>query len=248
MQHCEDTDPFANARRERKPALYGVADLGKALRTIYSVRENIYVHLAKTFYGSFVPEAFPEEVQPFIDYLDLLGDFGGSLVPSVGRYCQAAEQLRPEDADPLEFEYNRLFVGPSRLVAPPYESVYRTEEHLVMGETVLDVRRAYREIGLEARNALREPEDHIATELEYLAELQKRCLAALEGEDRSEVARCIRLEREFLETHLLIWTPEFCRRIIEGSPMEFFSALADLVLQLVKKDCELLKGVEALEH
>lgn len=220
----------------------------KALRTIYEIRESIYAHLAATFYGAFVSESFKEGIQSLLDYVELLGESGACLVPSIGRYCEAAERLGPEDADPLEFEYNRLFVGPGRLVAPPYESVYRTQDHLVMGKTVLDVRRAYREIGLEARNALSEPEDHIATELEYLAELQKRCLAAIEEGDRPGVARSIRLEREFIEHHLLGWTPEFCRRVIEGSPVELFGALADLLQQLVRKDHELLKALETVVH
>jgi TorA maturation chaperone TorD len=107
------------------------------------------------------------------------------------------------------------------------------------------VRRAYREISLAARNALKEPEDHIAIELEYLAELQKKCLTAVKKRDRCEVLRMIHLEQEFLEDHLLVWASEFCQRIKEGSRMEFFMALADVLPLLLRKDHEILTGLEA---
>jgi TorA maturation chaperone TorD len=51
-----------------------------------------------------------------------------------------------EAASGLETEFTRLFCGPGRPVAHPYESVYR--ERRTMGETTLDVRRLLGEEGL----------------------------------------------------------------------------------------------------
>ena len=51
------------------------------------------------------------------------------------------------EAEPgLEREFTRLFLGPGRPVAHPYESVYR--EGRTMGDTTLDVRRRLTEEGL----------------------------------------------------------------------------------------------------
>ena len=220
-----------------------VTEIYNAFQAIFSARRNVYAHFAKSFYGFFVPDELREEIHFLIDYVALLGDSGKELTPAVGRYCEAARNVFSENTDSLEFEYNRLFVGPARLIAPPYESVYRTAEHLVMGETMLDVRRAYRELDMGIRNTLKEPEDHIAIELEYLAELQKRCLTALEEQDIRELRRIIGLEQAFLEDHLLRWVPEFCQGIKEGSRMEFFSAMAEVLVLLVKKDHEILEGL-----
>jgi TorA maturation chaperone TorD len=243
-----DKSLLSSSNRQEKTVAYGVTEIENALQTIYSVRVNVYAHLAKVFYGSFSWEDVEEEIQVLIDYIEVLGESGEALAPLACRYREVAKQVLPEDGDRLEFEYNRLFVGPARLIAPPYESVYRTQEHLVMGETILDVRRAYREIGLEARNAIREPEDHIAIELEYLTELQRRCLIGLEKHDSREVLRMFRLERFFVEEHLLTWVPEFCSRIKEGSIAEVFRALADVLSLLLRKDYEMLEGLEDLTN
>lgn len=40
----------------------------------------------------------------------------------------------------LALEHTRLFIGPYRLPAPPYESVYRTDERLVMQQPTIEVR------------------------------------------------------------------------------------------------------------
>lgn len=221
---------------------------GNALRTIYTLRESIYTSLAKAFSGIFLPGELDEGIRSLIDYVEVLGETGRTLAAPAGLYAEAVDGISPGEEDTLEFEYNRLFVGPARLVAPPYESVYLTEDRLVMGETIHDVRRAYREIGLEARNAFREPEDHIAIELEYLARLQNRCLDALEEQDRIEAARMIRLELDFLEGHALGWVPEFCLKVTEGSPERFFRALAGVLPILLETDRELIKGLEAVAN
>ncbi|MFW6241995.1 MAG: molecular chaperone TorD family protein [Thermodesulfobacteriota bacterium] len=45
-----------------------------------------------------------------------------------------------EDWEAAEFVFNRLFVGPAALEAPPYASVYLDEEPVVMGQTTRNVR------------------------------------------------------------------------------------------------------------
>ena len=70
------------------------------------------------------------------------------------------------DWQEVEFAFNRLFVGPAALEAPPYSSVYLDGESLVMGKTMLDVREMYGALGLESpwKNSL--PDDHISLELD----------------------------------------------------------------------------------
>jgi Nitrate reductase delta subunit len=151
-------------KREREMARdWTSSKLNAVLRTFFTVRENIYYHLVKSFYGVFVLSELKQEIDLFYEYIELLGDSGKELKDVVNRYYDASDNILTENIDCLEFEYNRLFVGPALLIAPPYESVYRTEDHLVMGETTLDVRRAYREANLRVRETFKEPEDHIAT-------------------------------------------------------------------------------------
>ncbi len=53
--------------------------------------------------------------------------------------------------EPLKVEFSKLFVGPYKLFAAPYGSVYLDDERKVMGDSTLDVKNRYREAGLGHR-------------------------------------------------------------------------------------------------
>ena len=96
-------------------------------------------------------------------------------------YAELAQAF--SKAEPgLEQEFTRLFLGPGRPVAHPYESVYR--EGRMMGETTLDVRRRLAEEGLTA-NGQRLP-DHVAIELAFMAHLTAREALAWDAGDSDE--------------------------------------------------------------
>jgi len=203
----------------------------------------VYVHLARCFYGFFDPVEMKEQALTLLDFAELLGEADRGLKGMADTYCREIEKISQEDLDHIQFEYNRLFVGPARLVAPPYESVYRSEEHLVMGEITVDVRKIYENADIRMRSILREPEDHVATELEYLVELQSRCLEALENDIGSEIAKNVYLQRDFLDAHLLCWIPEFCREIRKGARLSYFGAISDVLDLFIAIDIDILNEI-----
>ena len=114
------------------------------------------------------------------------------------------------DWDAVEFGFNRLFVGPMALEAPPYASVYLDPEPLLMGRSTLAVRDVYARLGLvsPAKNSL--PDDHIALELDACAGMR----SALEHTPDDELRE---LWRSFVQEHMQKWVPRFITRI-EQSP------------------------------
>lgn len=134
----------------------------------------------------------------------------------------------------LEIEYNRLFVGPGRPQAPPYESVYRDARGLVMGPTAREVERRYVEAGLGLAPDHRDLPDHVATELGFMAHLASQ---EAEAQPRDALAWLDR-ERAFLRDHLVVWLPRFCQRVREASRHPFYSALAELTVTFVNLDME----------
>jgi len=110
------------------------------------------------------------------------------------------------DWQEVEFAFNRLFVGPAALEAPPFSSVYLDAESLVMGKTTLDVREMYGALGLESpwKNSL--PDDHISLELD--AALAMNHLAR--QEEQLEIEQ---LRKRFLQ-HMEAWIPMFAERIL----------------------------------
>ena len=135
-----------------------------------------------------------------------------------------------EDATAVRRDYNLLFFGPDRMIAPPYESVHRSEEHLVFERETMLVRAAYAEFGLAAPRLNREPDDHIGLELGFVATLCVRGMDALDDGDDAELTRLVRGIRSFLADHLLVWAPACLTQAAEGATTHFYQGVAALGL------------------
>lgn len=106
----------------------------------------------------------------------------------------------------LEFDFNRLFVGPNRLEASPYESTYRNKERAVMQNETLAVRRFYETAGLVLQKKNKYPDDHLALELEFICYLLEN---SLENGDNYI------LYQEFLKKHMFQWVEDHCELVRE---------------------------------
>lgn len=58
--------------------------------------------------------------------------------------------------------------GAGKLPAPPYESVYASQGRSVMQEKTIEVRKKYLEAGLLPTMLYKIPDDHVATEFEFM--------------------------------------------------------------------------------
>ncbi|NMM18328.1 MAG: molecular chaperone TorD family protein [Cellulomonas sp.] len=135
-----------------------------------------------------------------------------------------------EDATAVRRDYNRLFFGPDRMIAPPYESVHRSEEHLVFERDTMLVRAAYAEFGLAAPRLNKEPDDHIGLEVNFLATLCVRGMDALDDADDAELAHVLRGIRSFLADHVLAWAPTCLTQAAQGATTHFYQGVAALGL------------------
>jgi TorA maturation chaperone TorD len=110
-----------------------------------------------------------------------------------------------EDWRAVEFAFNRLFIGPKALLAPPFASVYLEPEPQLMGRTTLQIRELYTLLDLQSpwKNVV--PDDHISLELDAYRQL----LAAEAATHAPELA----LARGYLAAHLRRWLPAFAARV-----------------------------------
>lgn len=143
--------------------------------------------------------------------------------------------------DALETEYARIFVGPSALPAPPWESVYAGKRRLVMTEDTLAVRNAYREQGFEPALGRRVPDDHIAIELDFLANLAARALDAAQQGKTAEHAEALDASEAFLANHLTQWVGDFILDLDAHAESEFYTGIATAVRAFAAADLEALK-------
>jgi len=132
------------------------------------------------------------------------------------------------------YEFNRLFVGPRAPVAPPYESVHLNTDHLVMGEQTLTVRKLYRRENLQAVWQRHEPDDFIATELEFAAYLLSRIIEAQTVRNNAKVQLYKTLYDEFWDHHLGLWLETFAQLVAQSAKHPVFSALSSILSTLSK--------------
>ncbi len=140
----------------------------------------------------------------------------------------------------LNEDYNKLFVDPCQLLAPPWESVYRTEERATADLTTLKVREFYGRHGLAYVLKHKEPEDHYSVELEFMAELIRRQSYYLRTGIVKEALYLFKEQQRFLEEHLLKWSLDFTLSVIQNAHTEYFQGMALLAHEFLMWDYDLL--------
>jgi TorA maturation chaperone TorD len=143
----------------------------------------------------------------------------------------SAEHPVAEGADWFESlleDYTRLFIGPDKVLAPPWESVFVQEGRLVFTETTLNVRHFYRRFGFELENLHKEPDDHIGLELVFLSNLANLALQTLETGQSEEYQRYVQAQADFYQAHLGRWAMAFFNQLFDYARTDFYRGLARL--------------------
>lgn len=166
----------------------------------------------------------------------------------VAAYLTGTGNTPPNEIfDALRCDYTRLFVGPGRPLAPPWESIYTDAERLHFAEDTLRVRAAYRRHGLQVTNLGREPDDHLGFELDFLRRL---CATALERADEgqwSDVSTILDDQRAFLDDHLLTWVPAWAADVSAHAHTSFYRGMAALLMAFLPYDRTLLAALLAAD-
>ncbi len=153
-----------------------------------------------------------------------------------------------EICDTLRRDYTRLFVGPGRPLAPPWESIYTDAERLHFAEDTLRVRAAYRQHGWQVTNLGREPDDHLGFELDFVRRL---CATAIERADEgqwSDLSAILEDQRAFLDGHLLRWVPAWAFDVSAHAQTGFYRGMAALLAAFLPYDRERLCHLIASAH
>lgn len=152
-------------------------------------------------------------------------------------FCAAWDKLQ---LGVLTEDYYRLFVGPDRLLAPPWESVYRSPDHLLFDAATIAVREAYQAFGLQAPNLSSEPDDHIGLELAFMVHLSRLALTAIEEKNECLLEQTLQAQRKFLREHLLEWVPRFVEDVKRHASTDYYRGVACLLLGTLAETVTLL--------
>lgn len=129
----------------------------------------------------------------------------------------------------LAKDYVRAFIGYTSdhaSAAYPFESVYRSEKHLLMQESRDEVLACYRAAGLEKNETWREGEDHVALEFEYMSTMATRTADALRSADTKLAQDLLNDQSHFLQDHLIAWVPNFTQDVERCATTKFYRGFA----------------------
>lgn len=131
--------------------------------------------------------------------------------------------LGEEEKRALEYSFNRLFVGPGEVVAPPYASVHLDGDHLHMGPSTMEMRALLESLGLQVPEPNVVPDDFLPFELEAYA----RLLDLLNDEEAAGSAG------EALAwlggEHMGRWLPLFLARARKADPPRAMNLVLDML-------------------
>ena len=127
-------------------------------------------------------------------------------------------RLRAQDTaflESLQVEYTRLFINAfPQVLAPPYGSVYLSDDGMLYGQSAVLTKQFYRERGFDLPGEADLP-DHLTLELEFLA------ILAAAGEEADEAL--------FLRRHFRPWFPCFRARVLTEVHHPFYRVLVNLI-------------------
>ena len=160
-----------------------------------------------------------------------------ALYKEVTAHLHKALSLGSEEAlDRIKSEYVYLMLGPGKLPAPPWESVYVSKARVLFQESTLKVRQAYLEYQFLPVAYPHVADDHIAIEMDFMAQLGQMCQESFENDDVQGLQKILTDQKSFLENHLLVWIGDFAEQIKSSKTHHFYPQMASLAKHITYAD------------
>jgi len=196
------------------------------------IREKVYQLLAGYY------------LMPDADIFENLTDMQNALSNICPDAVEFVDAMRKEiPIDTLELDYTKIFLGPFKVPAPPYGSIYLDNTRTVMGPSSIDVRNRYQEFGLDLSQSFKDAPDHISAELEFIYFLIFLEIKALKEPNYENSLSFLEAQQSFLQEHLGIWVTEFAAKVIENASTDFYKNLANLTKTFVINDLKNISEV-----
>ena len=195
----------------------------------------------------FLSQVYAREVT--LDFLRKLRDAPQGVDRMLKEFT---ERLKGSDLREVELElateYAALFLNVGKYPVFLFESVYTSKEKLLMQEARDEVLSEYRKEGLDKIEGFKEPEDHIAIELEFMSYLCQKTIDSIKNSDSETTLAYLNKQKDFLEKHLMVWVPAFCIDLEQATKSDFYQGIAKLTKNFMEVEEENLIQGGLIEH
>ncbi len=205
-------------------------------------RSLAWRRLAEAFHGpdgGWVADLLDGTLQADLDravsWLDSDQELYQAPLERLQRFVDTQTGRDPHEVElDLAVEHARLFVGPERVPAPPYESVWTDTDPMsgrpvIHGPSTDSVEAAYAEQGVGIAEDYHDLPDHVATEAEFVCYLCEREAEAWR-QGLPEDAKALRAaQQQFLTAHLGRFAGEFCDAVDRAAPGDCYGAFVGLL-------------------
>ena len=210
------------------------------LTQLCKTRSEIYWWLSTTLAAELTEEQMLQyqstEIQGFLQGLAQSPQLTASVEKLISSL--AAANLRNNARLALCADFADVFLGNNKSSAPPYESVFTSEDGHLMQEAYQQMTALLSEHNININEKYSEPADHIAIQLDFMGNL---VLMTLESETEAEIRQNFAKQHNFLQTHLLNWLPDFEMKVKDCDKFGFYAAVVELLLAFAQLDSDWLE-------
>ncbi len=196
-------------------------------------RSNVYGLLATVFGHEVNSELLQQIKDP--QFLGVLSNMGLELESDF------FEKPEAELLEDLAVEYAWLFLGPGKHISP-HESIHHQRSDgdwgQLWGKSTVEVKNFIESAGLDYKEAYTGLPDHISVELEFMQQVTLREEQALSEGDQEGVLYCLKMEKKFIEEHLMCWIPAFCEKVVSRAEQPFYREMAALTRNFIEFEKE----------
>lgn len=187
-------------------------------------RGNLYLFLTSLYAGELDLRLLRQIRGP--DFIQALSGLGIEFEKD---FLEGSEK---ELLDEMNIEHTRLFINPGRHISP-HESVHRSGEGLLWGNSTVRVKAFIQSSGLKYRSDFKGIPDHISVELEFMYRLVEAEIEAREKGDPVKLDKIHGLQRRFFDEHISKWIPRFTERIAKETKLDFYRKIAQLTKEFI---------------
>jgi putative dimethyl sulfoxide reductase chaperone len=155
-------------------------------------------------------------------------------------YSKEADDYLGGDTQKIVEDLAAHFVDLFLIRLVPYETFYTSEDQMVNSGTENEAMIFYKKYGfdVELLRARVVSADHIGVEFEFLMNLVKAQREALGGGSDEYAGAAIKVQKEFIEAHLLPFALMFLPALLDASKSPFYKDVAEIALEFLLSDYE----------